>query len=229
MYLISRNNLFYKGTVTDVQRYEPVPATRHVFVRDVEQAMEFKTRREAYKLVESICGTQVVKLEDKPIGYTLSDLKATSELMFKLLMLVRVFPDDIKNPQKELGYKLSTAEMNIRKILQGKSNEVAKDIIERLEIMLADAPLDESFLGWESQILNDKAERQQRWKELAQPLWECKEKYYENNWLDFATDMKLAESTIRGFFSKKDASPSGIAIYKIEKFLEENGIEVRTA
>lgn len=224
MYVISRNNLFYQGTVTDVYRYDTVPATRHVFVRDVEQAVTVKTRCEAYQLAMAVCGSHIAKVADKTATYNLSDLKKGTELMFKLRMLLRVLP------YKEVARKLTTAEMNIRKIVQDKTDEVAKDIVERLEIMLEDAPLDKSFLDWENErILIDKEARQQRWKELAQPLWKCKEKYYENNWLDFATDMKLAESTIRGYYSKEDASPSGVAIYKIEKFLEENGIEVTVA
>lgn len=218
MYVIRRNNHYYKETVCDPFNYDRLPAPRHVYVTSQRNAKQFATIAEAYAVGDTVGGITVEKVpSSRPAAQALS----RDELLHRQLLRLCTHV-----PVSVIVVKLHSQNDVISALLAGQFASVNDNVKERLSIALQDAPLDERFRDWEdTRFIFGREERQARFQQLRPLLKQCMTQYHYNR-LDIADAFGIGYSPMRHLLSESTHLVSAFILYQLEQGLLDHGYEL---
>lgn len=219
MYVIRRNNHYYKETVCDLLNYDRLPAPRHLYVTSQRNAKQFATIAEAYAVGDTVGGITVEKV---PSPGSITQALSRDELLHRQLLRLSAYI-----PVSVIAAKLHAHITIIRTLLAGQFASVSTDVKERLSITLQDAPLDERFRDWEdTRFIVGRDKREARFRQLRPLLIQCKVRYRYSQ-LAMAERFGVKLVTMKNCLADARYTPSAILIYKLEQVLEEHGYATR--
>lgn len=213
MYIIRRNNHYYKETKKDIFTKE----VHHVFVRSPREAKTFENQTEAWDVLFKVNGHI---LHEYTPEYTAPKVKSSPQK--EATQKMRFLVDYLGYSYTRLDECLYTNRKYLEALYEGNYNAIIEHAEVYLYDLLSTIPYDKNFRfeKWKYGFYNlTKDERAKIMERFSEEIRTIKEKK-QATWLELEDDLGMALNTLNVFVNGSKI-PAGRMLARIRKGLDD--------